>query len=96
MIIKILEPALAELVAAAAYYENHEKDLGTEFLAEYEKCLGRLQRLPYAWHPVSKNCRRTLLKRFPYGVIFHVDGAIILILAIMHLHREPDYWHERI
>ncbi|MFO1469656.1 MAG: hypothetical protein U1F27_01290 [Turneriella sp.] len=37
MKIEILEPAIAELSAAAQYYEDHERDLGIEFLAEYEK-----------------------------------------------------------
>lgn len=96
MRITILEPALAELNRAALYYESHENDLGKAFLDEYENCIARIARFPAAWPLVSKNCRRSFLRRFPFGVIYHTDADIIVIVAIMHLNRKPDYWHERI
>jgi plasmid stabilization system protein ParE len=96
MTTQILEPALAELSAAATYYENHQRDLGLAFLDEYESCVKRIERFPLAWNPTSKNCRRALLKRFPYALIYHVDSEQILIVAIMHLHREPEYWNDRL
>ena len=41
--------------------------------------------------------RRCLVHRFPYGVIYSVDeqSSEVLILAVMHLHRQPDYWSGR-
>ncbi len=96
MKIEILEPAIAELSAAAQYYEDHERDLGIEFLAEYENCLNRIASFPKAWGFASANCRKCLFKRFPYAVIFSFVDESILIVAVMHLSREPLYWAERI
>jgi len=32
---------------------------------------------------------------FPYGILYIEEPEEIFILAIMHLHRYPDYWKER-
>jgi len=41
--------------------------------------------------------RRCLVYKFPYGVIYQYqeDKNEILIVAIAHLHRKPDYWYSR-
>jgi hypothetical protein len=40
--------------------------------------------------------RRCRLRRFPYGVIYHADEMEILVVAVAHAHRRPDYWRDRI
>ena len=39
--------------------------------------------------------RRRLIRRFPLGVLYRIDPDEIVILAVMHLSRRPDYWHGR-
>jgi mRNA-degrading endonuclease RelE of RelBE toxin-antitoxin system len=36
------------------------------------------------------------LSRFPYGLIYTIDNGDILVLAVAHLHRRPDYWRDRL
>ena len=33
---------------------------------------------------------------FPYGVIYQIIEDEVIIIAIMQLNREPDYWKKRI
>jgi hypothetical protein len=40
--------------------------------------------------------RRYRLRRFPYGLVYVETGSDIIILAVMHLHRRPGYWNERL
>ena len=40
--------------------------------------------------------RRCRLSRFPYGLIYAVEGANMLVLAVAHLHRDPGYWRDRV
>ena len=39
--------------------------------------------------------RRFLVSRFPYGIYYTIEGGGIVIWAVKHLHRDPDYWQER-
>jgi len=39
--------------------------------------------------------RRKQLGRFPYQLLYRVDGEEIRILAVMHKRRRPLYWVER-
>jgi len=39
--------------------------------------------------------RRALVHRFPYGILYVPEQNQILIIAVMHLHRQPGYWQDR-
>jgi toxin ParE2 len=56
----------------------------------------RIERFPEAWHPLSEGIRRCRLGRFPYGLIYAMDNSDIVVLAVAHLHRRPDYWRDRL
>lgn len=47
---------------------------------------------PDAWHLLDARFRRCQLTGFPYGVIYEKVGDDLIIVAVAHLHREPDYW----
>jgi len=40
--------------------------------------------------------RKVRFMRFPYAVIYWIDADTLHIIAIMHLHRAPRYWRNRI
>lgn len=54
----------------------------------------RITHFPLAGFEFSNNTRRSLTKRFPFGVIyqFSEEKNEIIILAIMQLNRNPNYW----
>ena len=96
MSVRILEPAQAEMDEAIAWYTAQVPGLGDAFLLEALRAMDLIERFPDAWHPLSADVRRCRLRRFPYGVIYaRIDGDI-LVLAISHLHRRPDYWRDRV
>jgi len=96
MNIQFLEPARMEVIEAANYYRSQRPDLGDEFSAEIQRAIERIIEYPEAWALISKRTRRCRTRRFPYGIIYQVRGETLLIVAVMHLHREPQCWKRRI
>lgn len=90
-----LSPARQELAQALEYYERAVPGLGLEFLDEVERTVRRILLQPEAWTRLSEIHRRCRMRRFPYGLIYSVEGDVVLVVAVFHLHRHPDLWKER-
>ena len=88
--------AETELFEAIQYYENVELGLGQDFAVETYLAIQRAALNPLAWAVIGGEVRRTLLRRFPYGILYAQEEGEILIVAVMHLHREPSYWQKRV
>ena len=87
--------AREEFEKAVEYYEEHSPGLGLDLIELVRSSIARLNRHPDAWPEVSKGIRRCQTNRIPFGVLYTVDDEIIFILAVMHLHRHPEYWKHR-
>ena len=96
MLIRFLEIAQIELDEAIEYYNYETSGLGEEFLIEVLNALDRIGEFPEEWHPCSERTRRCQTRRFPYGIIYQTRKEEILVIAIANLHRNPDYWKDRI
>lgn len=87
--------AEAEMQNAAAYYELQQRDLGRRFLASVQDALNRILLNPQLYPIVEKDVRRCLTRTFPFGILFRERSDSIQVVAVMHLHREPNYWQKR-
>jgi hypothetical protein len=87
--------AEAELNEAVDYYDGCQEGLGLEFAKVVYAAIENICQYPLAWTPLSRNTRRCLLNRFPYGVVYQSKGDVIIIIAVMQLSRKPDYWRKR-
>ncbi len=85
-----------ELARAVDYYETYSPGLGMEFADEIYATIQRIIRFPEAWSPFYRGTRRCLARRFPFGVIYHVDGDTIIVAAVMQLNRRPNDWITRL
>jgi plasmid stabilization system protein ParE len=94
--VRFLEIAEIELDQAILWYGAQSPGLGNAFLIEVLSAADRIARFPDAWHPLGEGIRRCRLSRFPYGLIYTLDNDDILVLAVAHLHRRPDYWRDRL
>jgi hypothetical protein len=88
--------AKEEFFKTISYFEECQKGLGLAFSKEVFSTIQRIIHFPSAWSKFSKNTRRCLTNRFPYGVIYQIKGEEVIIIAVMPLNREPGYWVKRI
>ncbi|HSW54742.1 MAG TPA: type II toxin-antitoxin system RelE/ParE family toxin [Ignavibacteriaceae bacterium] len=85
-----------EFLLAIDFYEDKESGLGRDFALEINSTVERILTYPDAWPVVEEDIRRSLVKRFPFGVLYSKLEEEIVIIAVMHLNREPEYWKTRI
>ena len=85
-----------EFIDAVAYYEDCEIGLGLDLSREVYAAIQNAVDYPTMWPDIDEDIHRCLVHRFPYGVLYSIEPDGIFILAIMHLHREPDYWKRRL
>ncbi len=92
---RFLLPAEREMLDAACYYESQAPRLGVDFLSEIDSAIQDVAQDPDRWPVIRADTRRRLVHRFPYGILYRNDPDEIVILAVMHLHRHPNYWIRR-
>ena len=88
--------AEAEFSQAIVYYEERESSLGYDFAVEIYSAIERAVCHPRAWPIIEDGLRRALVSRFPYGIIYSEEGGELFVVAVMHLHRDPEYWKIRV
>jgi plasmid stabilization system protein ParE len=87
--------ARRELEDATDYYDRIDPKLGDGFLEEIDECISRILRFPEAWTRLRGAVRRCRTHRFPYSLIYELEGEHAFILAVMHSSRRPNYWAGR-
>jgi toxin ParE1/3/4 len=94
-VVRFHPDAEAEMIEAAAYYEAQQPDLGRRFLVAVQDAANRIAVNPRLYPVVELDVRRCLTKTFPFGLLFRERSEAFVIMAVMHLHRDPDYWRNR-
>ncbi len=96
MKIRFVFPADIELDEALTYYEHQLPGLGFRFFQEVDAAIERIRFMPEAWTRVGKRTRRCLVKAFPFALLYITEPDEILVTAVAHLHRYPEYYKDRI
>lgn len=91
-----LAVAREEIREAADYYAAISPDLGRAFRLELRQLMRLVTTMPLAWPESAEGTRKCLLTRFPYLVIYSPLPDALLVLAVGHQHRRPEYWRERL
>ena len=88
--------AIREFNEAIDFYEKREPGLGTAFSKEVHAMIQRIIEYPASSPMLTRTCRRCLIRRFPYGIIYEIVDEKIVIIAVMQLNRKPEYWRRRL
>ncbi len=88
--------ALLEYEEGIEYYKKISIELARSFIQSVEEGIEKIRGNPEAWQMVEEGVRRHLLKRFPFGIYYTIEGNYITIFAILHMSRKPGYWKKRL
>ena len=87
--------AIRDIEAAVEWYDEQSPSLGDEFLGRVDEILARLAEQPLLYPRVEGDVRRALLHQFPYAVYYVESPRPLMVVAVVHTSRRPDYWRER-
>ncbi len=92
-----LPEAREDVLEAVRYYHSCETGLAAEFYQEFERAERDIKDWPEFWGRAGGGCRRRLIDRFPYGIIYRPLGDDTWqVVAVNHQSEEPGRWRNRI
>lgn len=89
-------PARREFLNEVAFYNGKERGLGARFTAAVEEATTRAMAFPLSGSQASASTRRIFVKDFPFAIVYRPDESGIVVFAVAHHSRHPDYWHSRV
>ena len=85
-----------EMILAARYYENQVNGLGVKFLDDLDVTVEDIVKSPETWCTIEDDIKRHQFTHFPFAILYRIVSSKIRILAVMDLHKDPDYWKNRL
>ena len=93
---RFVAAARHEFLAEIDYYNKEQPGLGVRFAAAVEDAVARALLFPLAGSPSVANTRRIVLKGFPFMLFYRSASDGIVIIAVSHQARRPNYWVARV
>jgi plasmid stabilization system protein ParE len=87
--------ASKDYAAAFAWYYARGTALASDFEREIDRGIRLVFRNPLRWPKFDDQRRRLVVRKFPYSIIYELHGNDVVILAVAHGKRRPNYWRER-
>lgn len=95
--LRSIQPASEEFTEAVHWYEERRSGLGAEFFDAVSATMALIAERPEIGTAIGAggSTRRMLVGSFPYQVVYHLTRTEIVIVAVAHLKRRPNYWKGR-
>jgi toxin ParE1/3/4 len=89
------QAAADDVRRAYIWYERRRTGLGEEFLEEVQAAMDAVLTAPEAYPVLHRQTRRSLVRRFPYGLFYRLLDGTVIFVACTHTHRDPETWKRR-
>jgi plasmid stabilization system protein ParE len=77
------------------YYNLQRPGLGQRFVLAVVDRPEAVAETPGSFPQVYADLRRSIVRKFPYGIFYRTVDEVVRVVAIMHLHRDPESWRRR-
>jgi toxin ParE1/3/4 len=94
--VRFLPAAEIELLNEVAYYSKARTGTGLRFQAAVQTAVSRAAAHPLGGALSFKETRSTLVKGFPFNVVYRLSKNELLVVAIAPHRKRPQYWALRI
>jgi plasmid stabilization system protein ParE len=97
--IRFSQLASDDLTDILGWYQSQDAEgLDKRFIQAISNILKRLETSPELYPIVRKNVRQALIQKFPYKILYIIDGlnVEVFIVALVHQKRNPNAWKKRL
>ncbi len=84
-----------EALEAARWYGQHDAATAERFLWALDRAVELIGEAPERWPTYLHGTRRVLLVRYPFNLVYRIQSATVLVVAVAHQRRLPGYWRSR-
>ena len=84
------------MTEAALFYETARSGFGDIFLDDVQRAIDLIRERPEIGASIAYGFRRALMQRFPFSIIYWIEGGEVIVAAVAHQRRRPHYWIKRI
>jgi toxin ParE1/3/4 len=96
MISRLHPAARREIRDAAIFYAQRNQAIGDRFLDAVESAIRKIRETPNRFRQLENELYQCRIKEFPYAIIYKMTKTELIILAVKHDRRRPDYWRTRL
>lgn len=95
-VFRLTTEARDELAVGVSFYDSEYPGLGQEFAIEVRRLCRLIRESPATGIELRPGVRRRILRRFPYSILYTIDGESVVVIAVAHQSRRPGYWTRRV
>ena len=93
--IKLHSAAIEDLKSGINWYDAQLNQLGKTFQRAVKDTILKIQKNPSWYLNEEGSIKKAYIPRFPYKILFTEESEQIIIWAIAHMHRKPEFWKKR-
>ena len=91
----ICSAAEVDYSESLTWYAERSTETANDFDAEFDLAISIIAGDPERYPMCDSRHRYFLLRRFPFRIIYRIVASDIVVIAVAHGSRTPDYWAER-
>jgi len=91
----IISAVEIDYTESLTWYAERSIDVANDFDAEFDRALSQIVSDPERFPLCDSRHRYFLLRRFPFRIIYRIVRGDIVVIAVAHGSRSPDYWTDR-
>lgn len=91
----ICSAAEVDYTQSLKWYAERSIEAADDFDAEFDRAVSQIAADPERFPMCDTRHRYFLLRRFPFRIIYRIIASGIVVIAVTHGSRSPDYWASR-
>ena len=91
----VCSAAEVDYTESLCWYAERSVDAAISFDVEFDRALNQIAGDPERFPMCDARHRFFLMRRFPFRIIYRIVGDDIVVIAVAHGSRSPDYWADR-